>query len=294
MIHYETVKNWKFDDIRYVYTDRDVMLYALAAGLGADPLDRSSLDFFYEKSLKVLPSFVTLAGAPGLWWRDPRTGADALRVVHGEQHLRFFRPMAPSGVLIARNRVESLTDKGEGRGAIGVVVREVFDEPTGKLIARSTNVSVLRGDGGFSTKDGKSDAPPPPLPGVPSREPDATIDLVCRHESALLYRLTGDLNPIHADPAVARAAGFAGPIMHGLGTYAMACHAVLRAELAYDPLRLAAMAVRFTAPVYPGESIHFEIWRESEAARLRLRAKVLARNVTVLDNGVIEIRGGST
>ena len=294
MIHYETVKGWKFDDVRYVYTDRDVMLYALAAGLGADPLDRSSLEFVYEKSLKVLPTFVTLAGAPGLWWRDPRTGADALRVVHGEQHLRFFRPMAPSGALIARNRVESLTDKGEGRGAIGVVVREVFDESSGDLIARSTNVSVLRGDGGFSVRDGKSDAPPPQLPPVPTREPEVTVDFVSKHESALLYRLTGDLNPIHADPAVARAAGFFGPIMHGLCTYAMACHAVLRAELAFNPSRLAAMAVRFTAPVYPGESIHFEIWREPEVARLRLRAKVLARNVTVLDNGVIETHGDPT
>lgn len=266
------------------------MLYALAAGLGADPLDRGSLDFVYEKQLKVLPSFVTLAGAPGLWWRDPRTGVDALRVVHGEQRLQFHKPLAPRGVLLARNRVESLTDKGAGRGAIGVVVREVVDESTGELVARSSNVSFLRGDGGFSVEDGRSDPPPPPLPVMPEREADITIDLQSRQESALLYRLTGDMNPIHADPLTARAAGFSGPIMHGLCTYAMACHAVLRAALDYDATRLAGMSVRFTAPVYPGETIRFELWREP---KLRLRARVVSRNVTVLDNGVIDIHGES-
>ncbi len=290
MISYQIVKNWHFPQVRYVYRDRDVMLYALAAGLGADPLDRGSLDFVYEKRLKVLPTFVTLAGAPGLWWRDPRTGADALRLVHGEQRMHFLRNLPPAGALIARNRVESLTDKGAGRGAIGVVSREVFDESTGELVARSTNISVLRGDGGFSAVDGRSDPPPAPLPAVPEREPDLTVDLSSRPEAALLYRLTGDMNPIHADPEVARAAGFDAPIMHGLCTFAMACHAVLRVELGYETARLAGMAVRFTSPVYPGETVRFELWREPAESRLRLRARVPARAVTVLDNGIMDIR----
>ena len=288
MIDYQVVKNWVFDDVRCVYTARDSMLYALAIGLGAEPTDPYQLRYAYEKNLQAVPTMATIMGAPGAWWRDSRTGADAVKLVHGEQGLRLIRPLSVNGNLIAKNRVHSLSDKGEGRGAIGVVMRDLVDAETGELVAQSRNVSFLRGDGGFSAVSGISDPFPEPLPRMPEEPAHLTIQLSTLPQAALLYRLTGDLNPLHADPEVASAAGFRQPILHGLCTYGMACHAVLRAVLRYDAARLRALAVRFTAPVYPGEDVHFELWRV-DAGTMRLRARVNARNAIVLDNGVVEI-----
>jgi len=288
MIDYHVVKNWIFDPVRYSYTERDCMLYALGIGMGGDPSDANELRFVYEQRLQAVPTMAAVMGAPGAWWKDPRTGADALRLVHGEQHLRFHRPLPVSGTVVVSNRVESLTDKGAGKGAIGVVVREIRDAQCGDLIAESRNVSVLRGDGGFSAEAGASDPPPAALPGIPERAPDIELDLPSLRQAALIYRLSGDYNPLHADPRVASAAGFARPILHGLATYGMAAHAVLRSCLGYDAARLRSLAVRFTAPVYPGETVRVQLWREN-ARLLRLRARVAARERVVLDQGVVEI-----
>jgi acyl dehydratase len=187
------------------------------------------------------------------------------------------------------NRVQSLTDKGPGKGAVGVVIREIRDARSGRLLAESTNVSMLRGDGGFSAGGGYSDPAPEPLPPMPERACDAHVELSTLPQSALLYRFTGDLNPLHADPAAAARAGFERPILHGLCTYGMACHAVLRAFLDYEANRLRSLAVRFTAPVYPGDVLRFEFWRDDDDRTLRLRGRCEARGVTVLDHGLVEI-----
>ncbi|MFP6850467.1 MAG: MaoC/PaaZ C-terminal domain-containing protein [Pseudomonas sp.] len=287
MIDYHVVKNWVFDEVRYSYSERDCMLYALGVGLGCDPEDARQLRYVYEADLHAMPTMATVMGAPGAWWKDPRTGADAVRLVHGEQHMRFHRPLPVGGTLLVSNRVQSLTDKGPGKGALGVVVREIRDEQ-GVLLAESRNVSVLRGDGGFSADSGISDPPPEPLAKMPERAPDIEVDLVSLAQMALIYRLSGDYNPLHADPAVAAKAGFPRPILHGLATYGMAAHAVLRECLDYDASRLRGLAVRFTAPVYPGETVRIQLWRES-AELLRLRARVESRDVTVLDQGTVEI-----
>lgn len=289
MIDYQVVKNWTFDDAEHRYTERDSMLYALAVGFGADPLSGGELRYTYEKNLQVVPSMATVIGAPGAWWRDPRTGADATKLLHGEQRLRLFGPLPPSGTLTAVNRVQSLTDKGAGKGAVGVVSRDIRDVRSGRLLAQSTNVSMLRGDGGFSAAGGYSDPAPEPLPPMPARACDTHVELPTLRQSALLYRLTGDLNPLHADPEVAARAGFVRPILHGLCSYGMACHAVLRAYLDYEASRLRSLAVRFTAPVYPGDVLRFEFWRGTDERTLRLRGRCEARGVTVLDHGLVEI-----
>jgi len=288
MIDYQAVKNWDFGDIRHTFTQRDVMLYALGIGIGFDPLHAGQLRFVYEKDLQAVPTMGSVLGTPGFWWRDARTGADWVKIVHGEQHLRVFKPLPTSGTLRARNRVVSITDKGAGKGAIAVILRELFDDTSGELLVEAKNVTFLRGDGGFSERSGISDPPPAPLPGVPERGPDHEVELDSLLHQALLYRLNGDYNVLHADPDVARAAGFPRPILHGLCTYGMAAHAVLKAVCDYDARRLKGVAVRFTAPVFPGETIRFQLWREGERS-LHLRARVDARDVTVLNNGVIEL-----
>jgi len=290
MLDYQAVRNWAFGEIQHSYTERDVMLYALGIGMGSDPLDPGELRFVFEKELQTVPTMASVLGTPGFWWRDPRTGADWVKLVHGEQHLRLFSPLPTAATVTAKNRVLSLTDKGAGKGALAVIQRDLYDQATGKHLAQSTQVTFLRGDGGFSERSGhgQSDPPPEPLPAVPDRAPDIEVERGTLTGQALLYRLNGDYNVLHADPDVARAAGFARPILHGLCTYGMAAHAVLKTLCAYDATPIRRLAVRFTSPVYPGETLRFQLWRAG-ARTVHLRARVDERDVVVLNNGVVEL-----
>lgn len=288
MLNYEICKNWTFPDIVHTYTERDTMLYALGLGLGQDPMDRGQLRFVYEKELQAIPTMACVMGSPGIWWRDPRTGADPVKLVHGEQDVRLLRPLAPCGSVVARNQVVSLTDKGAGKGAIAVVLRTLIDQASGETVAESRNVTFLRGDGGFSELSGVSDPGPEPLPTVPERPADLQVSYTTRPETALLYRLSGDVNPLHADPDIAAQAGFDRPILHGLCTYGMAARAVIEKVLGHDAARLKRLAVRFTSPVWPGETVRYALWREGEKL-LRLQASVDARKAVVLNNGLVEI-----
>ena len=288
MLDYEICKNWTFPDLVHRYTERDTMLYALGLGFGQDPMDRGALRFVYEEALQAVPTMAAVMGSPGIWWRDPKTGADAVKLVHGEQDVRILRPLPVKGCVVARNRVVSLTDKGAGKGAVAVVLRTLVDAASGDTVAESRNVTFLRGDGGFSANGGKSDPGPEPLPAVPERAADVEVSYATRPEAALIYRLSGDVNPLHADPEVAAKAGFDRPILHGLCTYGMAGRAVIEQVLDHDAARLKRLALRFTSPVWPGETVRYELWREG-AALLRLRASVDARKTVVLNNGVVEV-----
>lgn len=287
MLDYQAVKNWDFGELSHTYTQRDTMLYALGVGLGADPLDAGQLRFVFEKNLQALPSMVAVLGTPGFWWRDARTGADWVKLVHGEQRIQVFKPLPVAATLLAKNRVVSLTDKGPGKGAIAVIERDIYESGTTEPLARTTQVTFLRGDGGFSERSGISDAGPEALPGVPETAPDLEVELPSLEQAALIYRLSGDYNPLHADPDVARSAGFTRPILHGLCTFGMATHAVVKSCCEYDATRIKSMAVRFTAPVYPGETIRFQLWRRN--AKVHLRARIDARDLVVLNNGIVEL-----
>jgi acyl dehydratase len=288
MLDYEICKNWTFPDLVHRYTERDTMLYALGLGFGQDPMDRGALRFVYEEGLQAVPTMAAVMGSPGIWWRDPKTGADAVKLVHGEQDVRVLRPLPVKGCVTARNRVVSLTDKGAGKGAVAVVLRTLVDAASGDTVAESRNVTFLRGDGGFSADGGQSDPGPEPLPAVPERAADVEVSYATRPEAALIYRLSGDVNPLHADPEVAAKAGFDRPILHGLCTYGMAGRAVIEQVLDHDAARLKRLALRFTSPVWPGETVRYELWREG-GALLRLRASVDARKTVVLNNGLVEL-----
>jgi acyl dehydratase len=288
MLDYHAVRNWDFGEIVQTYTQRDAMLYALGIGIGADPLDPGQLRYVFEKNLQTVPTMASVLGSPGFWWRDPRTGADWVKLVHGEQSVRVHKPLPANATIVAHNRVVSITDKGPGKGAIAVITRDIVDQGSGQLLAENRNVTFLRGDGGFSTTSGVSDPAPEPLPAVPERAPDFEVELGTLPHQALIYRLSGDYNVLHADPDVARAAGFVKPILHGLCTYGIAAHAVMRTVCEYDAARIQALAVRFTMPVYPGETIRFQLWRR-DGASLHLRARVDARDAVVLNNGLVEL-----
>ena len=286
MIDYHALKARRFPELAASYSARDTMLYALGVGYGSDPTDERQLDFVYEKNLRAAPTMAVVLAYPGFWAKEPDTGIDWVRVLHGEQSLELHRPLAPTGKVTGRTRVKALVDKGKDKGALLVHERELYDE-AGELLATVQSLSFCRGDGGFSERPGNGprggDPAPPPPPATPDTPPDIACDLPTAPQAALVYRLSGDTNPLHAEPAVARAAGFARPILHGLATYGVAGHAILKSFCGYDPARLKSLSVRFSAPVYPGETIRTEIWRKGN--ELQFRARALERGIVVLSHG---------
>jgi acyl dehydratase len=283
-IVYDKLMALKIPDAEHSYGVKDTMLYALGVGLGHDPVDREQLDFVYEKNLKALPTFACLLGYPGFWVRDLDTGIDWVRIVNGEQGFTLNAPVKPRGSVIGRTRIVECIDKGAGKGAVVYTERKITDKASGELVATVTQTTFCRADGGFGGPPRES----PPLHKTPERTPDLVCDLDTRPEMALVYRLSADLNPLHADLDVAKAAGYPRPILHGLGTFGVVGHALLRSVCDYDPSRLTAMGGRFSAPVFPGETIRTEIWRDG--AVVSFRALVPERNVVAMSNGRAEIK----
>jgi acyl dehydratase len=269
--------------VEHAYGPKDCILYALGIGLGQDPMNEDALAFVYEKNLKVLPTFALVQGYSPYWLRDPASGVTWTKVLHGEQGLTLHKPVSPQGVVVGQTRIVDVIDKGEGKRALVFSERQVTDKATGELLASLTQTTFCRADGGFGGPPREAPAPHP----IPERPPDLTCDLPTRPEMALVYRLSGDVNPLHADPGFAKAAGFARPILHGLATFGVAGHALLKSVCGYDPARLTAIKGRFSAPVYPGETIRTEIWRDG--AVLSFRARVVERDQVAINNGRAEI-----
>jgi len=265
---YETIKNWEFPDLQQRVTERDTILYALGAGYGADPVDPRQLRFVYERDLVAAPTFATVLAHPGFWIDDPAAGVDAAHVLHGEQRLVLHAALPVAGDVVGRTRVVAIVDKGPERGSVIYQERAVSDA-NGRLLATLEQTTFCRGDGGLARSD---QAPPPPEP-TPDEPPELTCDLATLPQAALIYRLSGDLNPLHADP--------------GLATFGIAGHAILRSLCDYDPAALRSMFARFSAPVFPGETIRTEFWHRDGA--VRFRARVLERDVVVLSHGHAEV-----
>ncbi|QHE87875.1 MaoC family dehydratase [Hydrogenophaga sp. BPS33] len=283
MLDYENVRNWTSGDIAYTCSPQSAMLYALGVGMSQDPLDRDQLRYTTEKDMRVLPSMATVLAHPGFWIRDRKEmGIDHVRMVHGEQAFQLHRPLPSSGAIIGRSRVTRVVDKGAGKGALIHVEKRLFDATSDALLAVCDSVVFCRGDGGFSANGGGDPAGEAPK-ATPDTAPDLVVDLPTRPETALIYRLSGDYNPLHSDPDVATAAGFPRPILHGLGTYGVACHGLVKAFCGYDAARLKSMGARFSAPTFPGDVIRLECWRTDEG--IAFRARVPARDVTVLSHG---------
>jgi acyl dehydratase len=278
-IDYQQLKSRPFADVIQRYTERDTILYALGLGCGADPTDSDDLRFVYEEGLRALPSMGVVLGTPGFWLKDPGTGVDWRKVLHGEQGLVLHKPLPAAATVIGRTRVKEIFDKGEGKGALLFSERDVIDQSSGEKLCTLTSTTFLRGEGGFGGPQGPTPEPHP----LPDRAPDRAVDMPTLPQAALIYRLSGDPNPLHADPKVAAAAGFPRPILHGLCTFGVAGRAVLRTCCGNDPARLKTMQLRFSAPVFPGETIRTEIWQDGNT--LSFRARVAERDLVVLSNG---------
>ena len=272
------LRAYRVPDSQDRYDRRETILYALGVGAGLASLDETRLVF--ERDLLALPTMALVLGTPGFWLMDRATGLDWPRVLHGEQSFRLLRPLAPEGEIVGRTTIDALSDKGPGKPAMLRCTRELSDPASGRPVAVLDEIWILRGAGGFGGKNVALSPSPAPLP---DREPDLTLALPTARNQAMLYRLTGDRNPLHIDPDTATAGGFDLPILHGLATMGVIARALVHLACTGDPRRLSAMRLRFTSPVLPGDVILTELWDEGRA--LRFRASVPARGVTVVDGG---------
>lgn len=262
-------------------TARDAMLYALGVGIGDQPEDAKDLQYVYERAepFHVMPSLVNVICHPGGWVMAPELEVNWVKLLHGEQSFEIHKPLRPDTTYVSRNEVLGVLDKGEGKGAMLFLRKELRETATGDLASTIDSTYVLRGDGGCGST---MEAAPTPH-ALPERAPDSSVSLPTLARAALIYRLSGDYNPIHADPVMARKAGFERPILHGLCSLGVATRAVLRAACGDDPLRLKSLQLRFSSPVYPGETLVTDVWRDGNVVSFRTRAA--ERDVVVLNNG---------
>jgi len=278
----EKLRAYAIPQARDDYDPRDAILYALGVGAGLSA-EVDETGFLYERQLQVLPTMALVLGTPGFWPMAPQTGLDWITILHGEQRLKLFSPLDPVGTLIGETTVTDIADKGPGKAAMVRAVKRLTN-PGGMLVAEASETWVLRGAGGFG---GPRDLPGEALPATPPRDPDFEIALPTSRAQAATYRLSGDRNPLHIDPVTAISAGLVRPILHGLSTMGVVARALIHVCCKGDASALQMIALRFTAPVYPGETIRTQIWQQGNS--LHFRADSVERDLRVIDNGIAEI-----
>ncbi|MGR3316319.1 MaoC/PaaZ C-terminal domain-containing protein [Roseovarius indicus] len=281
-IDIEKLKAFPVPEVRETLRPNDIALYALSIGLGRDPLDREQLRFVDPlQGPEVVPSMVLVMAHPGFWMGDPASGVDPKAVLHASQAFEILAELPKSGEVESQTHITDIIDKGEGKAALVQAETQLRDE-NGVFFARLNRTFFIRGGGGFGGSPGEK----MPRPEAPQTAPDHSIDMKTHPEQALLYRLNGDFNPLHSDPDLAIRAGFDRPILHGLCTMGVAYHAILKSLAGYQPERLRSIRLNFSKPVFPGETIRTEIWNDG-----RFQARVVERDVIVIDGGQVETTG---
>jgi acyl dehydratase len=280
-LNYERIMAYRPADQAVSYGPRDCIIYALGIGIGMDPMDQGQLKFVYEKNLTAFPTLAAVLGRlTGL--DDPAFGVDPRMTVAAALKVVLHEPLATTAELLSRPRVREVIDKGPNSAAIIEITRELRTGD-GRLVATVDNSNLARKHGGFGGKVTEVAAPHQ----MPATPPHRVIELATPPNLALLYRLTGDMNPLHADPEHARAVGFERPILHGAATYGVAAHAVVR-HIDYRAEQLASIEARFVRPVLPGDTLRTEIWQEG--SRISFQCGVAGREGYVLTNGLAVLR----
>ena len=276
-INYDEIMNLTSENVEISYSDKDSILYSLGIGLGNDPMNLNELKYVYENSQSVLPSMAT-----NFQYHSPlllKTNINFIMVVHGEQRLSITNALPVSGDFIANAKVIGCYDKGPARGAIIEVETTVKNKKNNEEICKLVSTTFARGDGGF----GGPDSPKKEI-FIPDGEPDYVSEVSTKPDQALIFRLSGDYNPLHSDPNFAKAAGFEKPILHGMCTYGIACRSLVNEICENDASKLKRFDCRFSSPVYPGETIITEMWKKDKM--IYFNSKVKERDKLVLKNGV--------
>ena len=269
----------------FSWTDRDTLLYALGVGAGTRDLAFTT-ENSHEVAQQVLPTYAVIACSP--FSAATKIGSfNFSRLLHGSQSIRLFAPLPPAGRLSVVGEVADIQDKGEGKNAVVMLKATGSDPDTGQAVAETLTTLVIRGEGGFGGQPGER----PAAPEIPARDADAQVALPTREDQALIYRLSGDRNPLHSDPWFAQLAGFPTPILHGLCTYGVAGRALVAELGGGDASKITAIGARFTSPVFPGETLTTSIWRlESGTAVFRTEAATPEGSNArlVLEDGLVE------
>ncbi len=261
----------------------DVILYHLGIGAGVPQTDPGELEYTYEKNLKVLPSFSTVADSGGLpnLFAVPGLEFDLAQLLHGEQEIEIHQPLPPEAKLQSQTRIADIYDKG--KAALLILETNALDADGDPLFTNRMSL-FLRGEGGFGGPPG-----PKAQHATPDREPDGSAESKTLPQQALLYRLNGDKNPLHCDPDFAKLAGFEVPIIHGLCSYGIVCKAVVDSALGGDVTRVARYGARFAGVGFPGETFVTRYWRENDTILVDCHA--MEREAIILSNGVFKLRG---
>lgn len=260
------------------WTPKDCALYALGVGAGVDELAFTT-DNTRDVPQRMLPTMpVTFGVDAGVL--KVAGDIDWTRLVHAEQGVELLEPLAVEGTVTTRTRIAQMWDKEK---AALVVLETVGSDEAEKALFRTRMALYIRGAGGWGGERGPTNDE-----SAPEGKPDDTVTYATRADQALLYRLNGDRNPLHSDPAFAKRAGFERPILHGLCTYGFAGRAVLHAAAGGDPDRLRSMDARFAAPVYPGDTLHVDLWHAWGGVRFQVRTDA---GVVVLTDGKATIAG---
>jgi len=281
-IDIEKVLNAALPSQKSSWTADDVILYHLGIGAGVPPTAEGELDYTYEARLKVLPSFgvIPAFGAMGGVIGVEGVSINPMMILHGEQAITIHRPIPTSAEVTTSARVTDVFDKG--KGAAIVVVADSADA-SGQPLFTNRFLIFVRGEGGFGGPSG-----PPPGHAAPEREPDLVVESATLEQQALLYRLSGDKNPLHADPSFAAMGGFDRPILHGLCSYGIVCKAVVDSALDGDVDQVGSYEARFGGVVFPGDTIVTSIWRDG--SRLLISASTKERGTPVVTNSAITLR----
>lgn len=264
----------KGDPVERSWNSKDCLLYAVGVGAGRD---YGELDFVYEKDQKVLPTFAVIVGGGGAPMRSIGSFNPAM-LVHGEQAIELFGPIPPEGKVKSEGQIVGIYDKGSG--AVVVMESTSADATSGKPMFKTRSSMFIRGEGGFGGDRGPSG--PRNVP--PDRDPDHVVTYETRAEQAAIYRLSGDRNPLHIDPAFAGMGGFEKPILHGLCSYGFTGRALLHALAGSDPSRFRSMEARFSKPVMPGDTLTVKVWVEGGVQEATFRTETQSGDV-VIDQG---------
>lgn len=280
----DALLNRPFPVIRETYTAKETILYALGVGVGLDPLDTAELPFVDKTKLRLVPGQASVLAFPGAWLAEESLGVNYAKLLHGGQAVIFERALQPEATIRGEYEILGIDDKGAERGAVVFFEKRILDDADGGLICRVRSTYFLRGDGGCGSWGNAETVAPP----VPDGRPDRTFDRRTSPNQALIYQLNGDHNPLHVDPAAAEKAGFPRPILHGLSSFGAATFGMVQDLCDGEPDRLAEIAMRFSRPVFPGDTISFELYEEPDC--WRFRARVRDRDEVVLDRGLVRLR----